>query len=159
MPEKFPSLSSFLSSARSVERRTLETAIDSSTEHEVQRILSESSVRLSVYNQASSVSEQAQTGEAPNKSTAEIIQEGICESVAMNAARVKSILDDLFSSIDVNKEREAMWINKLCKLFNIDDSLSLEEKSALIEKQLAEDDDTLNYVTYLIETGEKKMHG
>lgn len=152
MSDKFPSLSSFLSSAKTIEKRTLETALNESTENEIQKILSDSAVRLSVYNQSST-----RDSNSSNKSTAEFIQEGISDAVALNTMRVKSIIDDLFSSIEVDKEREALWINKLCKLFAIDDSLSLMEKSALIDKQLAEDDDTLNYVTYLIETGEKKM--
>lgn len=160
MSDRFPSLSSFLSSAKTIEKRTLETALNESTENEIQKILSDSAVRLSVYNNQTNskdIYNNNNNDNDDNKSTAEFIKEGISDAVALNTMRVKSIIDDLFSSIEVAKEREELWINKLCKLFNIDDSLPLVEKSALIDKQLAEDDDTLNYVTYLVETGEKKI--
>lgn len=151
---KFPSLSSFLNSAKKIERSTMETALNNSTEQEVQRILSESSVRLSVYNQSSKLDNDNTNTDG---TTAEFIQQSVKEAVEVNATRVKSILDDVFANLSITKEREDFWINKLCSLFNIDKDLLIEEKSALIEKQLAEDDDTLNYVTYLVESGEKKI--
>lgn len=148
---KFPSLSNFLNSAKKIERNTMEASLNKGTEQEVQRILSESSVILSVMN-----NQAAQVQEAAKASTADIIQQGIQEAAALNAARIKSILDDIFSNLSLEKEREEFWIQKLSHQFNIDAGLSLEDKKALIEKQLAEDDDTLNYVTYLVEAGEKK---
>jgi hypothetical protein len=151
--KKFPSLSNFLDSAKKIERSSLETAIDEGTEKEVQRILSASSVVLSVYNQSS---QAKSTDASTTNNTAEFIQQGIKEATALNATRVKSILDDIFFSLSLDKEREVFWIQKLCALFNIDKDLSNEDKSALIEKQLAENDDTINYVTYLVESGEKK---
>lgn len=150
---KFPSLSSFLSSTKQIERNTLESALNTSTEQEVQKILSESSVRLSVYNQATKVTDAE---EKESKSTADFIQQSVKEAVEVNASRVKSILDDVFSNVSITKEREEFWINKLCNLFNIDKNLPYEDRAALIEKQLAEDSDTLNYVTYLVESGENK---
>lgn len=152
---KFPSLSNFLSSAKKIERNTIEATLNKGTEQEVQRILSESSVILSVMNNRSNTGSTA-TQENDKSSTADIIQQGIKEAAAINAGRVKSILDEIFSNLLLEDEREAFWIQKLSGQFNIDAGLSLEEKKALIEKQLAEDDDTLNYVTYLVEAGEKK---
>lgn len=151
---KFPSLSNFLTSTKKIERNTMEASLNQGTEEEVQRILSQSSVILSVMNNQSN--RPSATEATVAKSNADIIQQGIQEAAAINAARIKSILDDIFSNLSLEKEREEFWINKLSNQFNINPSLSLEEKKALIEKQLAEDDDTLNYVTYLVEAGEKK---
>lgn len=152
--KQFPSLSNFLNSTRKIERNTLEASLNEGTEKEVQNILSQSSVILSVMNNQSNRS--AETPEPVKSNTADIIQQGIQEAAALNAARIKSILDDIFSNLSLEKEREEFWINKLSHQFNIDPVLSLDEKKTLIEKQLAEDDDTLNYVTYLVEAGEKK---
>lgn len=151
---KFPSLSSFLNSTKTIERNTLEASLSESTEKEVQNILSQSSVILSVMNNQSSRSPSS--SEPDTTSTASIIQQGIREAAALNAERIKSILDDIFSNLSLDKEREEFWINKLSRQFNIESLLSLEDKKTLIEKQLAEDDDTLNYVTYLVEVGERK---
>lgn len=147
---KFPSLSSFLNSARKLERNTMESALTQSTEQEVARILSESAVKLSIYNNLDSENKDSV------KNTADFIKQGVADAVAANSQRVKSILDDLFSSVSVDQEREVMWIDKFCNLFNIDKGLSTDDKKALIDKQLAEDDDTLSYVTYLVETGERR---
>lgn len=141
---KFPSLSSFLSSARKIEQATVDKAVEQNHAKTVLEILNSSSVVLSTYNQNS---------ESP-RVTAEFIQQGVSEAIAANSARVKSILDELFSSASVTHEREIVWINKFCDLFNIDKGYELEDKKALIEQQLQKDSDTLNYVTFLLERGE-----
>lgn len=153
---KYPSLSSFLDSARKIERNTIETSLDAGTESEVKRILNESVVRLSVYNQATT-NANVSSEDKGNKSTTDFIQESVKEAVEMNASRVKSILDDLFESKAVSKEREEYWINKLCEIFNINSSLSIEDKSIFLDKQIAKSDDTLNFVTFVVEAGEKSM--
>lgn len=154
MAEKFSSLSKFLAKTKSIEQATIENAINASTDETVQRILNDSSVRLSLVNQLGN-GEETQTTDK-SKATAEFIQQSVKEAVQANSNRVKSILDDVFKSVSVSVEREEFWINKLCALFNIDSDLPTGDKAALIDRQLSIDPDTLNYVVYLVESGEKK---
>lgn len=141
MANKFPSLSNFLNNAKKLERSSLERSIDN-TEQEVQKILNESAVRLSVYNNLDSTESDR---------TSEFIQQSIKEAVELNKDRFKSILDELFSDNSISKEREDFWINKLCNLFNISTDLPIEDQKILIEKRLSEDDDSLSFVQYMME--------
>jgi hypothetical protein len=146
--KKFPSLSSFLNMTNNIDKTTLNSAINKGVEQEVSRILNETSVKLSFGN---NLSENVEPHD-----TSTFIKESVKESIEANAARVKSLLEDIFSDYAVSKEREEFWVNKLCKQFNIDKNLPFEERAALIDKMLAEDSDTLNYVSFIVETGEQK---
>lgn len=154
--DKYPSLSGFLNSTKKIEEDALGKAIDSGPDQVIQKILNESAVSLSVYNQVNKDNANPEDKAKAAKLAEEFIQQGIKESVEVNSSRVKSILEDIFTDYEFNKERENFWINKLCDLFNISKDASIEEKSALIEKQLGEDEDTLNYVMYLVEADEKR---
>lgn len=138
---RFASLSQFLDRTKGLERRAVEKAVEDSMDKEVTRILSESSVTLSVYKDANMATKSTDT--------AEFIQKGIAERVAENSTKLRSILDELFADADMDEQREIKWVSKLCDLFNIPSGLDYIEKKALIDKRLAEDDDTLSYVTYL----------
>lgn len=141
MFEKFKSISTFMNAAKSIEEKSVSVNVNKETSDAiVQQVLNESAVKLSVLNNMDK-----------KQDFVEAINKGIKESVEINANRIKSKLDDLFSSTEVSKEREEFWVNKLCTLFNIDEDLSMEDKIILIDKQLSEDEDTLNYITFLME--------
>ena len=153
MGEGFKSLSNFLDVAKKLDKNVIESALNNGVEQEVQKILSDASVRLTIMNNRNTDNSGSMSS---NIDKAEFIQQGVKEAVEVNSLRMKSILDEMFENASVCKEREDFWVNRLCVLFLIDDNLDRTTKMALIDKQLAEDEDTFNYVTFLIEQRENK---
>lgn len=146
--QKFGSLSSFLASTANIEKKATEDSVRQGAETAVQKIMNESSVKLSVYSATVG-------GEMKPEAVPQFIQKSMEEAVQANADRMQSIIEELFYDNKVSEERELFWINKLCLLFNINGELSIEDKRALIDKKLAEDDDTLSFVTFMMGKSEK----
>ena len=142
--DTFRNLTNFLSSASSIEKKQLKKRISQNTDEVTQQLLNSSAVKMSMYSNVSNV--------APSE-TAKAIESGIQESIDKNMNAIYSYIDEIFSDNNISKEREEFWINKFCTIFNIPNDLTLEEKKSLIDRQLAIDDSTLEYVNFLLLKG------
>lgn len=151
MADRFPSLSSFLKSTDNFSKKQVQQSLDD-TESQIQRILNDTSVRLSVYNNSSN-GEATEAAKVNNEQLFNAIQEGVTEVSKKNADRVKTLLDSIFEDKNFTEEREHYWVDKLCSLFNLDLSLPYETKCEIINKKLSDSSEYLNYAMYMIDTG------
>ena len=140
MSSRFPTLSNFLERARESEKQaTMAPIVDA--QNRAQQILNSTAVTVSAIPNA--VNNRNSDFDAA-------VTTGIQEAVVQNMSRVKSIIGDLFESVDMVEQSKAYWIDRLSNLFNISMDLPLDEKMAQIDYNLAKDQDILNMVTSMV---------
>lgn len=143
MAKVFKSIADFLSETEAIEKQSIRNSL-SETEKEAQRILSSTSVIMSIAD--TTASQDSRTTEI-GKTISDCIQ----ESIKTNTERVNSLVEELFKDNKVKEERRTMWIEKLSKTFNIPAELSIDEKEALLDRQLAENSDSLNFAQFMLQ--------
>lgn len=135
------SLKGFLEQTKNLEKKAMESSIVDAADKQVQSILSESAVKLSVYNNL-------------DKSTQErvnMINDGIKQVVSENNSRISLLIDQMFHDASFDEEHERIWVDKLSSMFNIDKELNYEDRKVLIDKHMNEDDATLSYIAWMLE--------
>lgn len=129
----------FMSKMKETEKEVFKDRVQASQKDIELQIMSSASVRLSVAQNDNYTKED----DSPMSTLQEAILEGVNESIEANQDKIIHKIDELFSDKGFSAEMEARYMQKLCSYYNINPDLSKEEKIALLDKELSNEEDLI----------------